>query len=94
VSHSFSDVSTQVEDASRNLPKFAANFVDENGYQAFIQNMHKTLESYEHIWITRYFSETSAQLMRTQKKKSRAKTRIPTRAYAGSELLHSVGAVI
>ena len=96
VSHSSSDVSTQLEDACRNLPKFVANFVDENGYQAFIQNMHKTVESYEHIRKTGYFSETSAQQLITQKKGLRAKIRILScaRAYASSEVPHSVGAVI
>ena len=90
----FSDVLTQLEDARRNLSKFIVNFIDENRYQAFIQNMHKTLESYEHFWMTGYFSETSVQQLIAQKKGSRAKIRILSHAYASSEVPHSVGAVI
>jgi len=71
---------SQLEDAGRNLSKFVVNFIDENGCQAFIQNMHETLESYEHIWMTGYFSETSAQQLITQKKGLRAKIRILSRA--------------
>ena len=96
MSHSFSDVLTQLEDAHRNLSKFVVNFIDENGFQTFIQNMHKTLERYKHIWMTDYFSETSAQQLITQKKGLRAKIRILSHAreHASSEVPHSVGAVI
>ena len=95
MSYSSSHVLTQF-DTYRNLAKFVVNFIDLNGYQEFIQNMNKTLESNEHIWMAGYFSETSAQQSIIQKKGLGGKIRILSFASANAslEVPQSVGTVM